>query len=64
MLTGIGLRGHLDVIGGEQADDAIQLSLPPISVVLVQHIDQLTFGEAHLILVACLVVVHGDDLAN
>lgn len=56
--------GHLHVVGGEEAGGSVQLSLPPIRVVLVQNVDQLTFGEAHLVAVGRCVVVYGDHLAH
>lgn len=56
--------GQLHVVGGEEAGGSVELSPPPIRVVLVQNVDQLTFGEAHLVAVGRCVVVHGDHLAH
>lgn len=65
LLAGVGVgSGHLDVIGWEQTGDPVDLPFPPIGVVLVEHTDQLTLGEAHLVLVGCLIVVHGNDLTH
>lgn len=56
--------GQLHVVGGNEASGSIELSLPPIGVVLVQNVDQLTFGEAHLVGVSRCVVVYGDHLTH
>ena len=64
LLTGIGLCGHFHVVGWKKPRDPIELSFPPIRVVLVEDVDQLTFQEAHLVLAGCFVVIHGDDLTH
>lgn len=64
MLTGVRFCRHLHVVGGQQAGDPAHLALPPVRVGLVQDADQLTLGEAQLVLVGGGVVVHGDDLAD
>lgn len=65
LLAGVAVGcGQLHVVGGEEAGGAVELALPPIRVVLVQNVDQLTFGEAHLIGVGRCVVVYGDHLAH
>lgn len=64
LLTGVRLCRHLHVVGGQQAGDPAHLALPPVGVGLVQDADQLTLGEAQLVLVGGGVVVHGDDLAH
>lgn len=65
LLAGVAVGcGQLHVVGGEEAGGSVQLPLPPIRVVLVQNVDQLTFGEAHLVGVGRHVVVYGDHLAH
>lgn len=65
LLAGVTVRrGHLYVIGGEETGGAVELSFPPVGVVLVQNVDQLTFGEAHLVPVGGCVVVDGDHLTD
>ena len=64
LLAGVRLGRHLHVIGRQQAGDTVDLPLPPIRVGLVQDADQLTLGEAELVLIGRRVVIHGDDLAH
>lgn len=64
LLAGVGLCSHLDVIGREEPGDPVDFSFPPIRVVLVEDVDQLTFLKRHLIPVGCFVVIHGNDLTH
>lgn len=42
LVTGVTVsRGHLNVIGGEQASSPIDFALPPVRVALVKDSDQL-----------------------
>lgn len=56
MLTGVRIH-RFNVVGGKEACGPVDLSFPPIRVILVQDVDQLTTGEAQLILVSSCVVV-------
>lgn len=64
LLAGVRVRRHLHVVGRQQARDPVHLSFPPIRVGLVHDVDELTFGEAQLVLIGGGVVVHGDHLAH
>lgn len=64
LLTGVRFCRHLHVVGWQQAGDPAHLAFPPVRVGLVQDADQLTLGEAQLVLIGGRVVVHGDDLAH
>lgn len=64
LLAGVRFCCHLDVIGGQQACDPVGFSFPPVRVGLVQNADQLTLGEAQLILIGSSVVIHSDNLAH
>ena len=65
LLAGVAVRrGHLNVIGGEQASDPVDLSFPPIRVALVHDVDQLTFREAHFVPVGGGVVIYGNHLTD
>jgi len=65
LLAGVALRrGHLHVICGEETSDPVDLPFPPVGVAFVKHVDQLTFGEAHLVPVGGRVVVDGDHLTD
>lgn len=64
LLAGVGLCSHLDIIGREEPGDPVDFSFPPIGVVLVEDVDQLTFLERHLVPIGCFVVIHGNDLAH
>lgn len=64
LLTGVRFCRHLHVVCRQQAGDPAHLTLPPVRVGLVQDADQLTLGEAQLVLIGGSVVVHGDDLAH
>lgn len=56
--------GHFHIVGGDKACDTIDFSFPPVRVTLVQHVDDLTLGEAQLVLVCCRVVIYGNNLTN
>lgn len=64
LLAGVALCGHLDVIGRKEPGDPVDFSSPPIGVVLIEDINQLTFLERHFVPIGCFVVIHGDDLAH
>lgn len=65
LLAGVRIPcGHLNIIGGKQASVAVDLSFPPIRVVLLQNVDQLIFGEAHLVPVGGGVIVQSDHLTD
>lgn len=64
LLAGVRFCRHLHIIGGEQAGDPLDLSFPPVGVGLVEDVDQLTLGEAQLVLIGGGVVVHCNYLAH
>ncbi len=64
LLAGVTFRGHLHIISWKQPYDPSDLSFPPVRVVLVEYTDQLTFLEAHLILIGCFVVIHCNNLTH
>lgn len=64
LLAWITFCGHLHIISWKQPCDPCDLSFPPVRVVLVQYGDQLTFLEAHLVLIGCFVVVHCNNLTH
>lgn len=65
LLAGVRIPGeHLHIVGGEQPGVAVDFSFPPVGVVLVQDIDDLIFGEAHLVLIGSGVIVYSDHLTD
>lgn len=65
LLTGVRVCcGHLHVICWKETSDPIELSFPPIGIVLVQNADGLTFVEAHLVTVGSCVVIQGYHLTD
>lgn len=65
LLAGVTLRcGHLNVISWEETSSPVGLSFPPVLVILVMDVNQLTFGEAQLVPVGGFVVIYGDHLTD
>lgn len=65
LLTGVTVCcGQLHVIGREETGGPVELSFPPVRVVLVQDVDHLTFGEAHLVPVGGFIVIYGYHLTD
>lgn len=63
LLAGVHVGGELDVVGWEEAHVPAGLTLPPVGVLLVEHVDELPFAEGQLVVVLRCVVVHADHLA-
>lgn len=64
LCTWIRVCREFDVVAGKQTLPPIQLSFPPITVVLVEHIDHLTLLEGQLVIVLGHVIIHADDLTQ
>lgn len=60
----VGIRGEFDVVAGKQTLPPVELSFPPIAVVLVEHCDHLTLLEGKLVIVLSHVVIHADHLTH
>lgn len=64
LCAGVRVSGQLDVVAGEETLPAIELALPPVAVVLVEHCDHLALLEGQLVVILGHVVVHADHLAH
>lgn len=62
--AGVRVGGQLDVVAGEEPLPPVELALPPVAVVLVEHRDHLALLEGQLVVVLSHVVVHADHLAH
>lgn len=60
----VSVRREFDVVAGKQTLPPVKLSLPPVTVVLVEHCDHLTLLEGQLVVVLGHVVVHADHLTH
>lgn len=58
------IRGEFNVVAGEQTLPPVDLSFPPITVVLVEDCDHLAFLKGQLVVVLGHVVVHADHLTH
>lgn len=58
------IRGEFHVVAWKQTLPPIELSLPPVTVVFVQHRDDLSFLEGQFVVVLRHVVVHADHLTH
>ena len=64
MLAGVHVCGQLHVVGREEPHLAVDFSLPPVGVFLVEDVDDLALAEGQLVVVLRGVVVHPDHLAH
>lgn len=64
MLAGVHVCGQLHVVGREEPHLAVDFSLPPVGVFLVEDVDDLALVEGQLVVVLRGVVVHPDHLAH
>lgn len=58
----VSIGGEFDVVARKQTLPPIELSFPPVTVIVVEHCDYLTLLEGQLIIVLGHVVVHADNL--
>lgn len=64
LCAGVSICGQFDIVARKQALSPVELSFPPITVVLVEHGDDLTLLEGQLIVVLRHIVVHADHLTH
>ena len=61
---GEGLCERRHVVDGEHAGEAVELALPPVAVLLLQHVDDARLGERQLVVVLRRVVVQRNHLLH
>lgn len=64
LCTWIRVCSEFDVVAGKQPLPPIKLSFPPITVVLIEHVDHLTLLEGELVVVLGHIIIHADDLTQ
>ena len=58
----VSIGGEFHVVARKQTLPPIELSFPPVTVIVVEHCDYLTLLEGQLIIVLGHIVVHADNL--
>lgn len=56
--------GEFNIVAWKQTIPPVELSFPPITVVLVEHCDHLTLLEGQFVIVLGHIVVHADHLTQ
>lgn len=62
--AGVTFCRHLDIIRRKQACDSVDLPLPPVCIVLVDDIDELSFVEVQFVLVIGDIIIHRYNLTH